>query len=119
MKAQCGVGPFGGEIARRRARQFGKADQVLAGTEDLLLRHKLVFEGAPRHLLDRVVELAAIEHIRHQHRAVIGKERDAVTAQEMRRALCVMHDLQDAGVFEQRLQARDGILARQPGGTVE
>jgi len=119
VQAQRRVGALGGEISRRRTRELRKADQVLAGAEDFLRGRQLVFEGAPRHLLDRVLELSAIEHIRHQHRAIIGKERDAVAAQQMRRALCVMHDLQHAGMFEQRLQPHHRFVARQPATTLE
>ena len=62
-------------------RDLGEGDQALASADQLLYRLQIVAEGAARQFLDRVVELPAIEHVRHQHRAVIGRDLDAVTQQ--------------------------------------
>ena len=109
-----------------RGRDLGEADQALAGAEDLLGRGQIVLEGAPGQLLDRVLDLAAVEHVGHQHRAVIGRDRDAVAQQQVRHALHVVADLEHAGVFEQRLQPgerrdRRGCAGapRGAGGAVE
>ncbi len=113
VQAQGGVGALGGEVARRRGGDLGKADQALAGPQHLLYRRQLMLEGAAGQLLDRVLVLAAVEHIGHQHRAVVRRERDAVAAQQMRHALHVVADLEDARVFEQRLQPRQRDVERQ------
>ncbi len=66
-----------------------------------------MLEAAPDQSLDRVLELAAVEHVRHQHRAVIGREFDAVARQQMRRGLDVVADLEDTGILEEWSQALD------------
>ena len=72
VQAQRRVGPLGGEVARRRGRDLGKGDQALAGADELLRRGQVVLEGAAGQLLDGVLDLPAVEHVRHQHRAVVG-----------------------------------------------
>ena len=72
-----------------------------------------MLEAAPDQALDRVLELAAVEHVGHQHRAVVGRERDAVARQQVRRGLDVVADLEDPGILEQRPQPLDRRLQRQ------
>ena len=77
VQPQRRVGPFGGEIARPIGRHLGKGDQALAGADQLLERGQFVLERAPHQALDAVIELPAVEHVGHQHRAVVGRQRDA------------------------------------------
>ncbi len=74
MEPQRRVGPFGGEITRSIGRHLGKGDQALAGADQLLERGQFVLERAPHHTLDAVIELPAVEHVGHQHRAVVGRQ---------------------------------------------
>ena len=78
MQAQHRVGPLGREVARSLRGDFGKGDQALARADQLFQGDQLVLEATPDHILDRVLELAAVEHVTHQHRAVIRRRCDAI-----------------------------------------
>ena len=78
VEAQRRVGALGGKVARGLARHLGECDQALAGADQLFERLQLVLERAADQVLDRVLGLAAVEHVGHQHRAVIGRQLDAV-----------------------------------------
>ena len=78
VEAQRGVGALGGKVARSLARHLGESDQALAGADQLFERLQLVLERAANQALDRMLGLAAVEHVGHQHRAVIGCQLDAV-----------------------------------------
>ena len=113
VQAQHSVGALGREVARPLGRHFGKGDQALAGADQLFQRRQLVLAAALYEALDRVVELPAVEHVGHQHRAVIGRDGDPVARQQVRGGFQVMADLEDPGVFEKRAQAFDRRFQRQ------
>ena len=113
MQAQHRIRPLGREVACLLRRHLGKGDQALAGADQLLQGGQLVLEAAPDQSLDRVLELAAVEHVRHQHRAVIGRERDAIARQQMRGGLEVVADLENPGILEEWSQSLDRQLQRQ------
>ena len=119
MQPKRRVGPLGGEVAGALARHFGKGDQALAGADKLFERGQLVLQKAPHQTLDLVVELAAVEHIGHQHRAVMRTKRDALARQQMRGGLDVVADLENAGILEQRAQFLDRRLERDAAGLGE
>ncbi len=80
---------------------------------------RLVRERAADQMLYRVLCLAAVEHVGHQHRAIVGRQVDAVARQEVRGALDVMADLKHPRVFEQRPQPVDSHRQGQFANSAE
>ena len=56
---------------------------------------------------------ALVAGIGHQHGVVIGREADAIAAHHHEVVFDILADLQHAAVFEQRLEAGNGVLHRQ------
>jgi len=66
---------------------------------------------ARREIVERVAVLGPVEDERHELCAVIGTELDPVAAEDVRRVLGVVRDLEDGGILQDRLQQ----LHRVPG----
>ena len=63
-------------------------------------------------LVEPVAVERAVEHERHQHRAVGRRERDACAREHGHVVFDVLPDLENALVVEERLQTRQRVLAR-------
>ena len=72
--------------------------------DDLAERHRRMREMALRQRIHAVIALAAIERVGQQHRVVDRRDADAVAPHDQDVVLQVLADLEDARIFEQRLQ---------------
>ena len=71
-----------------------------------------VLEIAVGERFEFVAGAAGIEHVGHQHRVVVGRYLDAALGKQRPVELAVLADLEDALVFQQRLErAERGGLA--------
>ena len=97
------VGVLGGIFGRlvnldAVERHFG-----LAGLGDLVEVDGPVIEIALRQRIEAVVGAAGIDHVRHQQRIVVGRDRDAAHGENLKVEFQVLADLEHALVLEQRL----------------
>ncbi len=88
----------------------------LAAAGDVLEGHRRVAEALFGQRIPVVAAQAAIERIGDQHGVVIGGDINAVTGEKHRIELEVVGDLEDRGVFHERLQAGERLFQRDLAG---
>ena len=85
---------------------------LLPAAGDVLEGDRRVAEEALGELLHAGAALAALERVGEEHGVVIGRDADAVAAEDEVVVFVVLRDLQDRGVLEQRLQPVERVGER-------
>ena len=89
-----------------------EGDHRLARARHILEGDAGVIEMALGQLIHAVADVARFQHVGHQHRVVDREDGDAVALQHLDVIFEVLADLEDRGVFEKRLQHRNGFGER-------
>ena len=109
VKAQGDIGILGGIARRLFYRHTVESDLVLALAGDIAEGDRRMRQMQVRQFVHAVAVQPAFQHIRYQHGIVDGLQANATLQEHHRIVFQVLADLQDAVVFQQRLQAGDHI----------
>ena len=91
-------------------RHLRKRDQGFAGARHVLEADRLVAQMLHRHFIHAMAVLAGLDGVGNQHGVIDGADIGAVAPQHLQVIFQVLADFQNAGIFEQRLQMRNGIF---------
>ena len=103
MKPEHDVGLLGGEFGGAVDADGVESNLGLAGLDQLVDVERGMIEGALRHRIQRVAGSAGVEHVRHQHGVVVGRDHDAAQRKKLPGEFQIVTDFEHAHVFEQRL----------------
>ena len=107
---QRDVGVFGGIFGGLADFDTVESHPGLSGLGDFVVVDHRVIEIAPRQRAEPMIGAAGIDHVGHQQRVVVGRNRDPALRENLPVEFQVLADLEYAGVFEQRLDGFECVL---------
>ena len=109
-QAESHVGVFGGVLRRLVERHLVEGELVLARARHILECDRLVAEVEFGEFVHAVIVLAGFKDERDQHGVVDWRDGDAAALEDREIVFDVLADLEDGGVFQDRLQRGDGVV---------
>ena len=106
---QADIGLLAGIFGGARHLDTVERHRVAAGAHDLFLGEAGIREEAAGEFGGQVLGASGVERIGHEAGIVDRRERDAVTGERHHVELGVLHDLQHALVFQDRLEQVQGV----------
>ena len=112
MKAEGDVCVFGGVLRRLGDLYLVEGLLFFPGTDDIGKFDRIVIEPAPGEFIHAVTADAAIERIGNQHGVVDRRNINSMTREDMHVVFDVLSYLENARIFEKRLQKPDRLFER-------